>query len=410
MKSMKLRRIICFMLSLLLLTAVFNTGTVQAESGTTGIVYSYLTMLEDNGYIYYIQTLQDSKDSYSYDIYRFNPVTGDKNKIVSSNNGFRSMVVYNNVLYYTSNETDSIEYTTYSVSVKGENQQTVSKGTVLYADKKGIYYLVEKDTKKLLYMKSHADKKSVLLYTGNSSFDFIKSIGTTLYFGQYKEATSKIQLLSLKSGNTKPTVLSSLKAEQVSDQSPIISDIISIKGNLYYQFGTYQGSGNFWYGTLVKYSNTEKTTSIIHDNMTTDFLTYSTDKIYFDELGNYSVYYTYNVNTNKLTSSNINYPGTVTIVNKYSYRIKLDEKKYITLSRFTSGTNNKNLVTDFIKIAYTPDSKFDYSAGITALGKYLLIPVECTDYNDPDYGWRGKVISIKWYVADLNGKILADFQ
>lgn len=405
---MKLRRVLCFMLSLLLLTAMFNTGTAQAESETTGFVYGYLPMLEDNGYIYYIQTVQGSKDS--YDIYRINPVTGDKNKIVSSDNYIRSMVVHNNVLYYTSNETDSIEYTTYSVSVKGENQQTVSKGTVLYADKKGIYYLVEKDTKSLLYMKSLSGKKSVLLYTGNSSFQFIKSIGTTLYFGQYKAAVSKLQLLSLKSGSTKPTVLSSLKTEQLSDHFPIISDIISIKGNLYYQFGTYEGSGSFWYGTLVKYNNTEKTTRIIHDNMTTDFLTYSSDKIYFDELGNYAVYYTYNVNTNKLTSSTINNPGAVSIVNKYSYRIKLDKKKYITLSRFTSGTNYKNLVTDFIKIAYTPNSKLDYSAGITALGNYLLIPVECIDYNDPAYGWRGKVISIKWYVADLNGKILTDFQ
>lgn len=408
MKLLKLKRVFCFMLSLLLLTAMFNTGTAQAESETTGFVYGYPPMLEDNGYIYYIQTVQGSKDS--YDIYRINPVTGDKNKIVSSDNYIRSMVVYNNVLYYTSNETDSIEYTTYSVSVKGENQQTVSKGTVLYADKKGIYCLVEKDTKNLLYMKSPADKKSVLLYTGNSSFRFIKSIGTTLYFGQYKAATSKIQLLSLKSGSTKPTVLSSLKTEQLGDQFPIISDIISIKGNLYYQFGTYEGSGSFWYGTLVKYNNTEKTTSIIHDNMTTDFLTYSSDKIYFDELGNYSVYYTYNVNTDQLTSSTINNPGAVSIVNKYSYRINLDKNKYITLSRFTSGTNYKNPVTDFIKIAYTPNSKLDYSAGITALGKYLLIPVECIDYNDPDYGWRGKVISIKWYVADLNGEILTDFQ
>jgi len=408
MKLLNIKRVFCFMLSFLLLTAVFSTVTVKAESETTGLVYGYLPMLEDNGYIYYIQTVQGSKDS--YDIYRINPVTGDKNKIVSSDYYIRSMVVYNNVLYYTSNETDSIEYTTYSVSVKGANQQTVSKGTVLYADKKGIYCLVEKDTKNLLYMKSPADKKSVLLYTGNSSFRFIKSIGTNLYFGQYKAATSKIQLLSLKSGSTKPTVLSSLKTEQLGDQFPIISDIISIKGNLYYQFGTYEGSGSFWYGTLVKYNNTEKTTSIIHDNMTTDFLTYSSDKIYFDELGNYSVYYTYNVNTDKLTSSTINNPGAVSIVNKYSYRINLDKKKYITLSRFTSGTNYKNLVTDFIKIAYTPNSKLDYSAGITALGKYLLIPVECIDYNDPDYGWRGKVISIKWYVADLNGKILTDFQ
>jgi hypothetical protein len=410
MKLFNIKRAFCFMLSLLLLTAIFNTGTVRAESEKTSFIYEYTSMLEDNGYIYYIQTVQGTTDS--YDIYRINPVTGDKNKIISSDNYIRSMVLYNNILYYTSNETDSTEFTTYSVSVKGQNKQTVSKGTVLYADKYGIYYTVDKDTKCLLYKKSHSDKKAVLLYTGNSSFEFVKSIGTTLYFGQYKDSTSQIQLLSLKSGNAKPTVLSSLKTEQLTSSIPIISDIVSIKGNLYYQFGTYEGSGSFWYGTLVKYTTGEKSSSIITDSMITDTLDYSSNKIYFYDMENSSKYYSYNVNTGKITTFTNKVSGneSISIVNNYSYRIGLANKNYITISRYTSGTNYKNLDSDFIKIANTKNSTLDYTAGVTSLGKYLMIPVKCTDYNDADYGWRGKVISIKWYVADSSGKVLTNFQ
>ncbi|GAA4295011.1 hypothetical protein GCM10023142_32500 [Anaerocolumna aminovalerica] len=81
----------------------------------------------------------------------------------------------------------------------------------------------------------------------------------------------------------------------------------------------------------------------------------------------------------------------------------------ITVSRFTSGTNKKNLIKSFINLSYKQKKEFDYSASVKKYGNYLLIPVTCMDYNDTSYGWRGRC-SVTWYVADLDGKILAQFQ
>ena len=273
MKSKPLKKITCIILTILLTVVMLNTGTAQAA----GIVYEYSKMIEIDGNIYYIPTVEGS----SYNIYRLNPKTGTKTQIASSDTYITALVTYNNTLYYTSDNAKGTGSTTYSVSLDGGSPHTLSKGVVCYADKSGIYYTIENEKNCLLYRKSYTGGKDVLIYKGNSSFKYIKNIGSTLYFGQYKGSPSRIELLSLKSGKAKPTLLSSLKlkADSDTDNPPAISDVVSIKGNLYYQFGTYQGSGSFWYGTLVKFDTAAKKSTVITDQMIVPSISYSGSSI-----------------------------------------------------------------------------------------------------------------------------------
>jgi len=89
---------------------------------------------------------------------------------------------------------------------------------------------------------------------------------------------------------------------------------------------------------------------------------------------------------------------------------KADGEKLITVSSFTSGAIKKNKTELLMSIPYKQKKELDYSASVSKYGDYLLIPVTCMDYNDTTYGWRGKLISINWYVADMNGKVLAQFK
>ncbi|MGN6712813.1 hypothetical protein [Anaerocolumna jejuensis] len=406
MKSKPFKKITCIILTILLTVVMLNTGTAQAAAG---IVYEYSKMIESDGNIYYIPSVEGS----SYNIYRLNPKTGAKTKIASSDTYITALVTYNNTLYYTSDNANGTGSTTYSVSLDGGSPHTLSKGVVCYADKSGIYYTIENEKNCLLYRKSYAGSKDVLLYKGNSSFKYIKNIGSTLYFGQSKGSPSRIELLSLKSGKAKPALLSSLKlkAEPETDNPPAISDLVSIKGNLYYQYGTYQGSGSFWYGTLVKFDTAAKKSTIITDQMIVPSISYSGSSIYFDEMQSTYKHHSYNVTSGKLTAFTCPVSGTeyYNVMGSYAYKASVN-KKSITVSRFTAGTNNKNLKKDFIKIPYPQNSKLSYTASITSLGQYFLVPVECVDYNDSTYGWRGKIISIKWYVTDYNGNILTHFE
>jgi hypothetical protein len=193
---------------------------------------------------------------------------------------------------------------------------------------------------------------------------------------------------------------------------PTVSDIVKINGDIYYQYGTHEGSGSYWYGTLKKLESSNKIKSIIAERLYEEQIHHDDNCIYYIGTESSEKHYRYHTKTGKTTSYTYKTTGTESfnILGDKTYCAKADGKELITVSCFESGSNKKNRVEAFINLSYKQKKKFDYSASVKKINDILLIPVTCMDYNDTSYGWRGRCVSVTWYVADTEGKILAQFE
>jgi hypothetical protein len=382
-----------------------------ASAATNAIVYEYSSMLEDKGNIYYIQTIEGNENANV--IYRLEIATSRKTKLLSSKNDILNMMIHNGTLYYTSYERENDSYQIYSVSVDAKDRKTLCSGCVMCLDDTSIYYTVTKGEESKLYKRDYDSKKAALIYTGNTTFSFVKNLDNTLYFAQFNETSSKLTLNTLPPKQTKLTVLTAAKITMdASDRSfPMVSDLVKINGDIYYQYGTYQGTGDYWYGTLIKLTSGTNKKSVIVKQLYEEQIYHNDNSIFYNGTDSSEVHYQYNTKTGKTSSYLYKTTGTETfnILGDKTYCAKADGKDLITVSRFTSGTNQDNLVTSFINISHKQKKNLDYSARVIKYGNYLLIPVKCMDFNDTSR-WRGICVSVTWYVADSDGKILAKFQ
>ncbi len=406
------KRILSFILVFFIITFPLPQNVITTSAAANATVYEYSPMLEDRGNIYYIQRVEN--DGYSYDIYRLEVATGNKTRLLSSKNDILAMILHNDTLYYTSYEGEKGVYQTYSVSIDAKDKKTICKGYFLCLDDTGIYYSVIKDEKSKLYKRAYDSKKATLIYTGNMTFSFVKNLDNILYFAQFNEASSKLTLYTLKPGQAKLAVLTTEKItlNETERTAPTVSDIAKINGDIYYQYGAHEGSGGYWYGTLKKIDSSTKVKSVIVEQSYEEQIYNNGSKIFYSGTESSEKHYQYNTKTGKISSYIYKTTGTESfnILGDKTYCAKADGKELITVSRFTSGTNKNNLVKSFIKLSYKQKKEFDYSAGVKKYGDYLLIPVTSMDYNDTSYGWRGRLVSVTWYVADSDGKILAQFQ
>ncbi len=405
------KQMVCILVVLCMVLTMMPVNMVKAEAVTAGIVFEYSPMIEENGSIYYIKSL--GVDVATCYIYRMDVSTGTKTKLVSSEYYILSMVIHNGMLYYTSYENDDDQYHTYSVSIKGGDKKQILIGIVFYADENGIFYTENLGTKINLYKKTYDGSKDTKVCTGNSSFLFIKALDNTLYFSQYTQNASALKLFSMKSSSSKLTTVAKRKIvkDSYSYSIPRISDIVNVNGDMYYQYGTYEGSGSFWYGTLVKIDSSTNKQTIISKDMIEDTLFYDDSHIFYNDMKSDTIHYKYNVNTNKTTPYSVETANSESfnIVGSKTYLAKQVSKKYIMVSFFQSGTNKKNLTENFIKISYKQKKDLTYNASVKSLGNYLIMPVQCIDYKDGNYGWRGKILQEKWYVFDQKGKLLSTF-
>jgi hypothetical protein len=191
-----------------------------------------------------------------------------------------------------------------------------------------------------------------------------------------------------------------------------VSDIAKINEDIYYQYGTYEGSGSYWYGTLIKVDPRTNTKSVIVKQLYEEKIYYNDNSIFYNDTDRNEKRYKYNTKTGKTSSYLYKTTGgeSFDISGDKTYCAKADGKEMITVSSFASGTNKNKNPKLLMNIPFKQKKKYDYSATVSKYGDYLLIPVTCMDYNDASYGWRGKVISVTWYIADTNGKILASLK
>lgn len=404
------KRIFNLFLAIFIMVNLLPQNVLIANAATNAMVYEDSPMLEDGGNIYYIQTVQGDKNSYN-NIYRLEVATGNKTRLLSSKYRILGMMLHKDTLYYTSYDGEKDH--TYSVSIDAKNKKTICNGHLLCLDDSSIYYTVNKGEEGKLYKREYGSKKATLLYTGNFTLSFVKNLDNTLYFTQFNEASSKLTLYTLAPKQTKLTVLTTDKIT-FERTYPTVSDIVKINGDIYYQYGSYEGTGDYWYGKLIKLDSGTNTKSVIAKLLYEEQIYHNDNIIFYNGnvyKDNEEVRYQYNTKTSK--TSTYRYKTTASesfnILGDYTYCAKADGKKLITVSRFTSGTDQNNLVKSFIKLTYKQEKEYDYSARVKRYGDYLLIPVTCMDYN-ANNGWRGRYVSITWYVADLDGKILAQLQ
>lgn len=407
------KRILHFTLAFFMIAFLLPQNILTANAATNATVYEYAPMLEDGGNIYYVQRVEKKENLYV--IYRLEIATGNKTKLLSSKKDILGMMLHNDTLYYTSYEGEKDIYKTYSVSIDAKEKKTICNGYFQFLDDSSIYYTVTKGEESKLYKRDYDSKKASLVYTGNMTLKFVKGLDKTLYFTEFNEASSKLTLYSLLPEQTKLSVVTTEKIplDEVGRMDTIVSDIVIINGDIYYQYGNYQGSGNYWYGILKKIDSTTNKKSVISKYLYNEIINHDEKSIFYIKgLDSANEYYIYNTKTNK--TSSLTYKTTaaefIDIQGETTYSTKDEKNGLISISRFTSGTNKKNLVDSFIKFTYKYNKKYDYSTTVKKYGDYLLIPLRATDYNDSSRGWRGKVISVTWYVFDSEGKMLTQFK
>lgn len=382
------------------------------SAATNATVYEDSPMLEYRGYIYYIQTVNGVKNTFN--IYRLEVATGNKTKLISSKKDIVGMMIHNDTLYYNSHEDGKNIYQTQisSVSIDGKEKKDICNGYLTSLDDNSIYYIVVKGNTSKLYKRDYDSRNATLIHTGNIAFSFVKNLDNTLYFTQFNETSSKITLYSLTPGQTRLSILTTDKIilDGSEKSGPTVSDIIKLNGDIYYQYGVYEGSGSYWNGTLIKINSSANTKSIIEKQVSEEEIYHNDNSIFFVEMDSSEKHYQYNTKTGKKSSYTykIGTTESFNILGDKTYCIKPDGKELITVSCFTSGTNKSNWINSFIKISYKQKKEFDYITSIKKYGNYLLIPVKCMDYKSTKVWW-GKCVSITWYVADSDGKILAQF-
>ncbi|SES92402.1 DUF5050 domain-containing protein [[Clostridium] polysaccharolyticum] len=397
-----MKKLLSVILTIVCVVSLFHvtSETVQAKTGDIR-TYSKMDAYKDS--IIFVKDYTDGSSK----LCRFKTSKGKTTVLASGKTGISSFQVCSSTVYYSSYEKGD-KAKTYSVSVTGKNRKKICDGKMEYVDSKYIVYEKQDGLNNKKYYHKEFKTGKVTLLARSTAYSYIKNIKNTLYFRKYDESTKKVELLSMKASDTK---LKSVTSDKVDDGligcQGEISDIISLQGNVFYQYGTYQGSGGFWYGTLVKISSKGKKTVICKD-MIEDSLFYDSTHIYYLNGMESTKNISYNAKTGKKTSYKV--PLTENqrydILGSRTYLLDTAVKNKVTVSRFASGTNKKNLRKNFIKITYKQNARYTYSAGIRKAGSYYLVYVQAIDYNDLNYGWRGNYIGTKWYVADSAGKVL----
>lgn len=397
---------ILLMLALVTGFAVGEPVTVHA-AGT--FVQPYADMIGQGGYIYYIRT---SETDGSCGIWRMKVATGKASKVVEESGTIVKMAVCGQQLYYTTSNDDS-QWEVRSCRLNGDGIQTECAGVVCDATSENIYCIrTVNETQYRLYAKNTATGKNTSIRTAKAGqvLDYVCTDGNSSYYYIYDSKTDKLTLYRLNTANNqliRVTTEKRVVADSVSSLQ--VSDVRQLGGELYYNFGSYEGSGSFWNGTIKKLTvdGRKKTVSKL---VSDDRIIAGSRELYFtNTTGNN---YKYNLKTGKKEKYSLKFEENIsyTILGDKTYMADTSNKKKIVISRFTSGTDRENLTKSFISIPFKQKTGVSYAVSLIQTGIYNMVCVIGRDYTDVSYGWRGKLTSIDWFITDGAGTLLGSFQ
>lgn len=397
---------ILLMLALVTGFAVGEPVTVHA-AGT--FVQPYADMIGQGGYIYYIRT---SETDGSCGIWRMKVATGKASKVVEESGTIVKMAVCGQQLYYTTSNDDS-QWEVRSCRLNGDGIQTECAGVVCDATSENIYCIrTVNETQYRLYAKNTATGKNTSIRTAKAGqvLDYVCTDGNSSYYYIYDSKTDKLTLYRLNTATNqliRVTTEKRVVADSVSSLQ--VSDVRQLGGELYYNFGSYEGSGSFWNGTIKKLTvdGRKKTVSKL---VSDDRIIAGSRELYFtNTTGNN---YKYNLKTGKKEKYSLKFEDNIsyTILSDKTYMADTSNKKKIVISRFTSGTDRENLTKSFISIPFKQKTGVSYAVSLIQTGIYNMVCVIGRDYTDVSYGWRGKLTSIDWFITDGAGTLLGSFQ
>ena len=366
-------------------------------------------MIGHGGYIYYIRT--STKDG-SSSIWRMKVVNGEKSKVISEPNRIDNLVASGQQLYYTAANNDS-QREVHTCRLNGDDAQMICEGTVCYADSESVYIRNETGGQEVLYAKDILSGVDTVIRTmkAGQMIGYVCNIGSDSYYDVYDPAADKLVLYRLNTATKKLIRVAAEKRMVEGSAGALqVSDVKQIEGELYYDFGSYEGSGCFWNGTIKKLTvdGKKKTVAKLVDD---EKIIAGSRELYFSTLKGDT--YKYNLRTGKKTKYSLRFENGIsyTVLGDKTYMADTSNKKKIVISRFTSGTDRQTPTKNFISIDFKQKANVSYAVSMKQVGNYNLICVTGTDFTDQKYGWRGKTVSINWYVTDRGaGTLLGSFR
>ncbi|MDD7640884.1 MAG: DUF5050 domain-containing protein [bacterium] len=387
-------------------TLVLAPDTAQAASA---YVYEYSDMIGQGGYIYYIRS---SASGPSASIWRMKVETGETSKVVSAPRGIVKLIVSRQQLYYVTSN-DKGQWEVRSCPLNGGASETVCEGFACYADTASVYVIRYLDDKAYLYRRDLESGEETLIKATkkDQTLDYVCNIGSQSYYYLYDVASDKLYIFCLNTTAANQKLIRIAAEKRVVKGSTgrlLVSDIKQIDQELYYAFGSYEGSGSFWNGTIKKLTvdGAKKTVAkLVEDKQ---IIAGKRQLYYQDMKGNA---YKYDLKTGKKAKYSLKFENNIsyTVLGDKTYLVDTSNKKKIVLSRFNSGTD-REVLTSFLTIPFKQKANISYSVSIKQVGIYYAICVTGRDFTDMSYGWRGKLVSMNWYIADSNGKALRSFQ
>ncbi len=398
----------------LMLCAVLTLGMLAADTAqqpdtakAAAFVYGYSDMTGQGGYIYFIRT---DASTAAADICRKKVSGGKVTKVVSEPEGVYSLMVSGKYLYYTSAE-DGMRVVR-MCELDGSNDRTLCEGSVCYAASDRAYVLADAGAGRtaLKCFPFDSDGEQTL-YTAKKkqTLGYVCSMGNDSYYYLYDTAKERVYLYRLQMTTNRLNRIAAEKRVTDSNNEIMVSDVQQAGGELFYDFGSYEGSGNFWCGTIKKLTTDGKKKTIAKYTED-DSIVIGSRELYFSTSTGDN--YKYDLSSGKKTKYSLAFENHIsyTILGDKTYMADTSNKKKITISRFRSGTKRETLTKNFITIPYKQKKNVSYAVGLRQVGIYNLVSVTGTDYSDPSYGWRGKLVSVNWYITDGAGTVLGSFK
>lgn len=383
------------------------TAAAPIEAQAAGFVDTYRDMIGQGGYIYYIKGTGKADGAA---IYRMKVTTAEKSKVISAEEGIVHMVAGGQYLYYTTYNEDG-NWEIWSCTLSGGDAKKLCDGCVCYADSANVYGIKYINEKTRLFCKNLVTGKSTSVRTvkDRQVIDYVCNVGSDSYYYIFDWETGKIVLYRLGAGSTKLIKTATEKrSDNQSQEALLMSDVKQINGELYYDYGSYEGSGNFWYGAIKKLTVDGKKRTICNNAGSDKLVAGSRELYYSDSVGNN---YKYNLKTGKKEKYSLDFEKDINyiILGDKTYMADTSNNKKITISRFNSGTAKETLTKNFISFSFKQKANISYTVGMKQVGIYNMVYVVGTDFTDASYGWRGKLVSINWYITDGAGTVLGSF-
>jgi len=333
-------------------------------------------------------------------LYRINKITGEKYVLTSS--CYSDIWIYSNRLYYIlDNKTGNQRVC--SMALDGTDNLKLMDGELSYLDdQNGTMYVTQYDDnhdnhKKLI--KTDVKGKNITLINDHiNSFISGDTNGRILYDTTDKNNTN-LHYINPETG--KDSVIAHSPSKNGFLNYRVIPFAKIILDKVYYAFGEYQGSGDYWYGDIY-------VTNL--DGSATECLIKDAGEKFFI-IGN-DLYFTQD-EYKKANNQKLDLISGKTIPSEQSIFDIYDGDKTVYFDNSSKAKlilGSKIIGSDLSSAKIVISLDKDTNANITQIvqnisvaGDWICFQVSNVNYNNLLFGWRGEVLPSKFYIVKKDG-------